>query len=349
MATVTEHAHPPATASDHRAPWRAVDYLAIIGTAFIALQAYVWISWLADGIHQQTRYRNTGSFAFVAACAFEITGVALLLGVGTWMIRQCRAQRTLTFDAKFCLAALLSMWLDPVANFVQPSWFYSENWLNTNDWVPNIPLHQRTVPMIETPLMNICTYSAGFLLIVIAINAAMRAAHTRWPGLSPARLCGVAGLAGIVIFTIFLTPGYLFHLWAYPGQPDTLAIGTGTLRNPITEYALVPLIMFVPLSAWRYFHNDSGEHWLERDLDRHAPARRTWVSLLAMIGLFNVILLSTELVHTGFATYSTRFPNLPRAIIANVCDIPGQHMHTAYGACPGSPGYTLPLASTPTR
>jgi hypothetical protein len=348
MTSVAERAPQPDAIAAAKTPWRAVHYLAIVGACLLAVQAYVWVSWLADGVHQKTRFRDTGSLAFVAACAFEVAGLALLLGVGTWMVKQCRARGWLSFDAKFCLAALLSMWLDPVANFAQPSWFYSENWLNTNDWVPNIPLHQRTVPMIETPLMNICTYSAGFLLIVIAINTVMRAAHNRWPALSPARLCGVAAIAEIGIFTMFLTPGYILHLWAYPGQPDALAIGAGALRNPVTEYALVPLVMFVPLAAWRYFHNDQGEHWLERDLDRHARFRRPWISLLAMIGLFNLILLSTELLHTATATYSARFPTLPNAIIAGVCTVPGGHAHTAYGPCPGSPGYRLRLASSAT-
>ena len=65
-----------------------------------------------------------------------------------------------------------------------------------------------------------------------------------------------------------------------------------------------------------------------------------------MVGFFNLVLLGTELLHVGLATYSDPFPpNLPRPIIANVCDPPGHH-GSPYGPCPGSPGYKLPLASS---
>jgi hypothetical protein len=166
MVTVAaREAGPDGTA---RARWGAAHYLALTGSVLLAVQACVWISWLADGVHQETAYRSVGSTAWYAARIFEASGVALLVGVGGWVIAQCLRQRRFTFDAKFCLAGLLSYWLDPVANFAQPSWFYSQNLINVNDWVRHIPMHQRTVEMIEAPLLVVPTYAVGFLVIVVA-------------------------------------------------------------------------------------------------------------------------------------------------------------------------------------
>lgn len=344
MAVVTERGQPAARGTAQ--PLRLVHYLAIAGAVLLAFQLSVWIAWLADGVHQETAFRTHGSTSWYAARAFEVGGILMLIGVGGWVIAGCRREGRLTFDAKFCIAGLLSFWLDPVANFAQPSWFYSQNWVNVNDWIPDMPMHQRTVEMIEAPLINVSTYTVGFLLIVIAINAAMRAAARRWPSISAARLLAVASVAALAIFVAFLLPGFLLELWAYPGQPDELALLSGANRIPITEWALVPLVMFVPLAAWRFFADDRGRHLLERDLERHRPRLRQPLSLLAMVGLFNLILLSVEMLHVGFATYSDPFPRtLPKPIIAEVCDPPGQ-TGPAYGPCPGTPGYKLPLSST---
>ncbi len=343
MATV---AQPRTAAQPAENTWKAAHYLAVIGVALLAVQLYVWIAWLADGPTQQTEFRSYGSASWYAARIGEGIAIALVLGVGTWVVRGCIAARRLTFDAKFCIAGLLTYWLDPTANFAQPIFIYSQNWVNVTDWVHYIPLHQRTVPMIEAPLFVAPMYACGFLVIATIVNWVMRTARRLRPTLSTARLIGVTVAAAIVMDILFEWPFYLLHLWAFTGAPDELSIFSGASRFPWAEWLVIGIFLFAPLAMMRYFVNDRGERLVERGLDKLRPGWQTPVSLLAMVGFFNLLLITCSILQVNIATYSDPYPDLPADVISRTCDVPGEPASTAYGPCPGSPGYRLPLSET---
>jgi Spirocyclase AveC-like len=330
---------------DRASTWRPVQYLALAGGLLLGLQLYVWVRWAVHGVHGETAFRNHGSASWYGALVFQAAAVLLFVGVLGWLIHRCRKERRLTFDMKFCIAGLLTYWIDPFANFAQPAFFYSENLVNVNDWIGQVPLHQRTASMIEAPLMIAPTYAVGFLLLIIAINGVMRATRRRWPEISIARLLAVTALTGMLADALFELVPLLLHLWAYPGQPHALGILSGAARNPSAEYMVIGAFLFTPLAALRFFVDDRGQRLLERGLQRHRPALRPLLSLLATVGFFNLLLLGVSVIQDDLSTYADRYPSMPKALIGRVCDLPG-HAGTAYGPCPGSPGYEIPIAHT---
>src|ERR1700722_1271763 len=117
-----------------RRPWGPAQYLALTAMPLLAYQAWTLVAWLAAGPHQITAYRSYGSFGWYAARAIELARALAVVAILARLVRQCRTQRRLTFDAMLFIGLLLTVFWDTIVNFVEPLWFYSSNWLNLNDW-----------------------------------------------------------------------------------------------------------------------------------------------------------------------------------------------------------------------
>jgi hypothetical protein len=329
-----------------RSHWGPSQYLASVGAACVAMQAYVWVAWLLAGPTSVTSFRDEGSGSWYLARVSEGLLVVLLVLVGAWVVRGCLRERRLTFDAKLCIGGLLTYWCNCLENFVQPLFLYSRNWTNVTDWVQQVPFHQRAIgPMIDAPVFMIPLYTVGFLLVAMLINIPMRVARRRWPTISNARLIALALAAGVVFDMIFETPYYTLHAWAFPGAPHELSLYSGASRFPFAEYLIVGAIVFGGIASLRFFTDDRGRRVGERGLDRYSPAVRRAVSLLAITGFTNLMLLAISAIQVVLGAWADPYPQLPLHLNGQLCDPPGQHA-TAYGPCPGSPGYRVPLGST---
>ena len=321
-------------------PWSPAHYLALAAVPLLAYQAWTLVAWLIAGPHQITAYRSYGSLSWYAARAIEVLLVLAVTAILVRLVRECRAQRRLTFDAMLFIGLLLTVFWDTVVNFVEPLWCYSTDWLNLNEWWGHAPLDLNPAAGHGPfPVLALGLLYPFFVVDAIIICAVMRRAQRRWPAISSARLVAIgfvpASLIGAALSLVMILP----HLWGGPGMP--LSMLGGDYRYSIGEFLYIGL-WSTTLASLRYFVNDRGERLTERGLERVPPRGRTAVALLATIAVCNlsVILWSAPLVLTGLE--ATRYPNYPRSLSNVICDTPGLH-GSAYGPCPGSPGFRVPL------
>ena len=335
--TLTRDANRAPAGAPATRPWQLPHYLAGLGILSVVWGAVTVIPWLLDGPEPVTGYARSGSGSWYAARIYEAVALLLSAGVATVVIRQCRRERRLTFDAKFCIAWFLMFWVDPVINMVAPIWMYSSNWVNLSAWCGHMPLVLNAdCGRIPEPVLFMWPlYTFGFLAFVMIANAGMRAAKRRWPHLSTAKLVGLAAIGGMLLDLALELPMYHLHLWGFPGAPGELALMGGTNRYPLVQVVFGALV-FSPCALLRYCKNDRGETVTERGLETLSPRGRAVVSTMATHGLVFIIAMVVTIGSVAYGMYSDPYPRMPAHLVNGMCDAPGI-TGTAYGACPGSP------------
>jgi hypothetical protein len=343
MAVAEVAAALPAQPERARRRWRYQHCLALFALAVLIYETWGWTSYWLSGPVQITKYRDTSDISWYVACIYEALSVCTLVGVGGWVLRKVLRERRLGIEAMFCIAGFFTYWNDPMSNFVQPLFFNSSNWINLNEWTGNFPLVRNPDAgrMPEPVLFGLPLYLTGFLAFALILSYLLRRIRNRWPGLGWFQLILCAVGLGVLIDVALEVPMYLVGLWAYPGQPSLgLFAGTGH-RYPVTE-ALAGGLFFGVLTAMIFFRDDRGRTVMEQGLDHLNTRRRTALTLLALIGVFNLAYGIDNAWWVAWGLDSTAYHHMAPSTVAGMCDAPGIS-HTRYGACPGSPGYRLPL------
>ncbi|HVW34338.1 MAG TPA: spirocyclase AveC family protein [Acidimicrobiia bacterium] len=336
----TRSAPAPAIAGGRpRRPAPLVPVLAVAGAGCVALQLGVYTAWLAAGPRQVTEYRDPASASWYAARFFEAVIVVVAVGMLVHVVRCCRRERRLTFDAMLCLAGAAAYWIDPIDNWLQPLFMYSSNWVNLSNWSGHVPLvvNPDAGRMPEPVLFIGLSYAFGFPLFIMVINAAMARLRRRWPNLGPATLVGLAVLAGAAVDVAFELPMFLLRTWAYPGTPDAGLFPHRATKFPLVEI-VVAGVVFGGLAALRFFRDDRGRTVLERRAGALPGRWRAPATALALVAVTNGAFLTAGMVEMAVGLYAAPYRPMPAHLVNGLCG-PG----TRYGACPGSPGYRLPL------
>jgi hypothetical protein len=340
----TRTAPAPRTVTAEPRRWGTiVPALALAGAGCLAVQGWVWLSWLADGPEPVRQYRDHDSTSWYVARFFEGLIVLVAVGMLVHLVRSCRRERRLTFDAMLCLAGAAAYWIDPIDNWLQPLFMYSSNWVNLANWSGHVPfvVNPDAGRMPEPVLFIGLCYTFGFPAFLMVINAGMGWARRRWPGLSFARLLGLTLLAGAAIDVIFELPMFKLRMWAYPGTPDVGIFPHGATKFPLVEIAVAGLV-FGGLAALRFFKDDRGRNVLERGAAHLKPRLRGPASVLALVAVTNVAFFTAGVVEMAVGLYAAPYKKMPAHLVNGLCDAPG-FTGTRYGPCPGSPGYRIPL------
>ena len=267
--------------------WLLPHYLALAGALLLALQAWVLGSWLADGPRQVTEFRAGGGSSHAVAIVVQIAVVLIGVGMSAHLVRTCRREHRLTFDAQLAIAMLLTAWLDPLPNFVQPVWFLSSELVNVTSWGGHYPLQVNPVAgdLPWPVVLLVGVYAFGVLGIVMALNALTRAIGRRWPLLSRAQLVAITYAAIVVLHPLLEAPIIGLHIWVLAGSPA----GDGWHRiHPAYSWFQAPMASFMigTLAAWRLLLTMTAASDRRRARpDRVDPRRRTALSLLALIAL----------------------------------------------------------------
>lgn len=323
-----------------RRVWGPAHYLALGAIPLLVYQVWTWVSWLGSGPYQVTAERSYGSFSWYAAHAIEIVLALAVGGLVAMLVRQCWAQRRLTFDAMLFIGLVLTVFWDTVVNFVEPLWFYSTNWVNVNNWWGYAPfVINPAAGHGPNPLLVLVLLYALGTLEAMTICKVMHSAEGRWPGISRARLITVAFVSASLIGMALSLTMILPHLWGGPGAP--FSILGGEYRYSLLEFLYIGA-WSTTLACLRFFVNDRGERVTERGLADLRPRSRTAIVLLATIAACNlsVIVWSVPIMFMGINT--AQYPDYPPSLSNIICDTPGRH-GTDYGPCPGSPGFRIPV------
>lgn len=316
-ATVSEQSTAVARARRNR----PVVWWAGFGAAVVALQLYVYGSWITGphfravptGPDPVPDYQKT--WAIVLQIGYTTTAVL----VTAWVVRSCVRQRRMTFDAKLLLGWWSILWLDPAQFFLRPVNLYNSYYFNRGSWTPYIPgwISPNMENFPNPWFLEGAAY--GFMLVSsIMTCAALRAVRRRWPRIPNVGLFAVAWVGlGIGIFLLeeflMIRPGWL----SWSGVPHELAIFAGTeYQFPWTE-AFFYGATCAAMASLRFWRDDRGQSVVERGADSVSVRRRAFVSTLAVIGFANVVMIAYNICMITQSLYVDPFPDTYKSYMLN--------------------------------
>jgi hypothetical protein len=342
-----------ATARTEAPPNRRVPpalILALVGALIVGYALWTWGSWLADGPSQITASRDPESASRWIARGYEAIMVVVAIGLTIRIVRECRRAHRLVFDGVMVIAGFFTLFWDPMVNWMQPNFMYSSQWINLNTWVANAPgAVNPTANLMPQPVFIMLIYPFGLLAFAMILNAGMRWLRGRFPRTSNVELIAFTYVYGWFLAFCLEAPAFLSNLWGLPGAPAQFSLFGNDQRFAWAEY-LTTAIVFTTFASVRFFRNDKGQTIGERGLDNYGPAMRTGIAILATTTLFAMSMWALLLVQIPGGLHSSPYPDgYPAHQINGLCNIPGNPNSTkptAYGPCPGSPGFRMPVANT---
>jgi hypothetical protein len=336
----------PAAAPGGRPPY-AYKVWATAGAAFLAVQAWTWISWLASGPGSVTRFRDTAAPSWkwaMALQAFQVVSTAAVLVAVARHARRCRA---VTLNVLYVLGCLCLVWLDPMLNYFRVGFFYSSNFVNVESWLGHIP--GQVAPYVNlTPqplLWEVATYTGVFLAFTLLLARVWKRLAARFPSAPwAAYFAGTLG-AAVILNLVLELPFVRTGLFAYPAAWHGLALWGGeTYQFPLAE-SLGASLFWTASTALFMTAGRDGLTAVERGVEAVGSARRrVGVRFLAVTGFLHVIFLAFPmgLAQVG-PLYTDRFPpGYPAHLHNGWCGDEGQ----PYGPCP-APGVPWSARSGP--
>ena len=307
-----------------------------IGVVFLLVQAWTWITWLADGPEQITRFRNTSLPSWKWAIGLQVTQVVVMITVLAAVARDARRQRAVTFSVLYVAGCLCLVWLDPMLNYFRIGFFYSSNLLNLESWLGHVP--GQLAPFVNlTPqplLWEIATYTGVFIAYTLLLERVWRALGRRFPGASAAVLFAATLGVAISLNLLLELPFVRTGVFAYPAASHSFALWGGeTYQFPLVE-SLGASLFWTASAALAVSRRPDGLTAVERGVEViPSTRRRTAARFLAMTGYLHVIFLAFPM---GLAQlgpfYTDEFPKGYSADLHNGwCGDEGQ----PYGPCPG--------------
>ncbi len=296
MATLT--APPPSTPAPALEGRRArpVLWWAAIGGGFVLLQAYIFTSWIASGDATPT---ETGPDKLSTATSiwlegFQALSIVLAVLIVAWVIRQCRREGRITFDAMLVTAWVFLYWQDPLINYVRTGFFYNSHFINFGSWTEHIPgwvspnAHLLPEPVAFVGALYFWLGPAASLLTFWV----MRRAKARWPRLGNFGIIMCALATMVVLDLVCELIWVRTSLYQYSGTISWLSFWGGKrYQFPIYESILWPM-MWTAMGALKYFRDDKGRTVVERGVERVKSVRsRTPLRMLAIIGFANVAMI----------------------------------------------------------
>ena len=320
---------------------------ATVGAVFLALQAWTWASWLADGPGQITRFRDTSAPEWkwaIALQAFQVVSTALVLMA---VAREARRQRAVTLNVLYAAGCLCLVWLDPMLNYFRIGFFYSSNFVNVESWLGHVPGQIAPyVNLAPQPLLwEVATYSGVFLAFSLLLTRVWRRLGERFPAAGAPFLFGGTLLVAVGLNLVLELPFVRTGLFAYPAASHGFALWGGeTYQFPLVE-CLGAALFWTASAALFVSRRSDGLTAAERGVDRVSPGpRRTGLRFLAVTGYLHVIFLAFPM---GLAQlgplYTDPFPEgYPAHLHNGWCGDEGQ----PYGPCP-RPGLAWPARDGP--
>jgi hypothetical protein len=327
-----------------------VQVWAALGVLFLALELYVFTSWITSGEATPTPAGpdSVPRLTVVVARLWELqVVVAVVACVYLVFVRHWRRERRLSADALMCLGALLVVWQDPAEFYTQPWMTFNPAFVNFGSWAGKIPgtLNPNAHLFAEPILVAPGFYFAMILACAAFANAIMRRAKTYCPNLGWLGLFTVPFCVLCVVNLLVEVLAARLEVLAYPGAIRSLSIFPGSrYQVPLYQVALMSGAM-TAFAFLRYFRDEHGRTVAEGGLDQLGLTARakTVVRVFALGGILNVVMLAVYMVPINwFGLHADPWPTeiLQRSYLTNGICGPG----TSY-SCPG-PGVPIPRSDS---
>jgi Spirocyclase AveC-like len=318
---------------------------AVVGGAFLAVEAWVLVSWVASGDAKPTPTGPTPVPGWMGAALWVIQLIAaasFVFGLWNWVIKPWRATGHLTVDGTLFLVFLTLAWQDSFCNYAQIAFTYNSALVNLGAWNTHLPTWvSPQANLVAEPLLILLGYAGLFFPLLKGLVWGMSQARVTWPNLGPARLIG-GTFAVAVLVDIFVIdgPALLSGVWAYPGGFSFALFPDTRLQLPLHEIFVVAAFL-TSFATIRFFTNDRGETIAERGLDEVARPgwRRSTVRFLALAGAFNVVFVVTADLPYVFVSMNQRA--WPAEVVSTSYLVDGICGPGTTYACPG-PNVPIP-------
>jgi hypothetical protein len=328
-----------AAAEDRGRKVKVVKGWAAAGIFFVALQIYVYGSWITSDHFERTPAGPTPlpGWMKVLLQFWQWGGLAFALGLIYWyVVRPLRRNRKMSSDGLLCLAFLTLFWQNSLISYFNISLTWNAFMINYGGWELKIPgwlaprANHTAEPFVTLPPMYIYFM---FFAVVIGCQV-MNLIKKRWPNLGKFGL-SMAAFGAFMVFDTLLEPLLMASgVWTYPGAIKGLTLYHGNYwQFPIYEAVLFGGCW----AAWcclRYFKNDKGHTVVERGVEelRASPKAKTWLRFFAIAGFLNVTMVLYSVIWAIFGLYSSPWPEdiTKRSYLTNTLCGAG----TSY-ACPG--------------
>lgn len=307
------HTARPAAVRAEVAPRRSAPVVvwATIGVGFLALQAWIYGSWLASGDLASVADGPTPVPGWMST-AIRIFELGSLVGGAAFLwflvVRPWRRAGHITLDGLFTVAFLTIFWQDPLMNFFNPWFTYNTSFIAVGSWAPHIPgwfsPQGNNLPQAVT--MFLPAYAYGMFGQVLLAGILLRRIERRCPQITRVRLIAVCWLVLVVADVIIEQVAIRCGLWAFPGAIRAMSLFPGT-RHQFPIYEAVTLAAFITaVTVVRHFRDDQGRTAIERGNEHlgGGPGRRTGRRFLALVGFCNVAYLAYNLTFSLFGLYA---------------------------------------------
>jgi hypothetical protein len=314
---------------------RPVLWWAAIGMAFLALQAWVFGSWILSG---DARSIPAGPDPVPGATKAWAIGSQIVLSIGAVavigsVVRRCRREGRLTFDAVLLLGWASIFWGNPLENYTQVMRLANGYMVNLGSWIGHVPgVVSPTADRVPEPLVYMLALYFGYgALTTFAVSAAMGRATRRWPALRGGRLF-LATWTGLFVVEIVVESLWArTEIMAYAGGIRGISLFAG---HPAQMPLHIPLLVSLTLTLFAWIHHSPPTRAaLFRGAER--TGRPTLVRVLAMVGAANIVMLCYAVPAQWFALHPGPFPPYRSYLNNGVC-----------GAEPGGlpcPGPGIPI------
>jgi hypothetical protein len=280
---------------------------AAVGVAFLALQGWIYGSWLlsGDAVSRGTGPTPVPGWMQAAIRIFEVGSiVGIVAFLWLFLIRPWRRAGHITLDGMFTLAFLTMFWQDPLMNLFNTWFTYNASFVAVGSWAPHIPgyFSPQGNLLPQSVVMFLPAYAYGMFGQVLLVGLLLRRMERHRPGWSRLRLIALVWVvlvaADIVIEIIAIRCG----LWAFPGAIRELSLFPGT-RHQFPLYEAMTLAAFMTaVAAVRHYRDDQGRTAVERGADGGR------VRFLALVGFCNVAYLAYNLTFATFGLYGDAWP-----------------------------------------
>ena len=302
---------------------RPVVWWAAVGAAAVALQAWIYGAWIASDDFRTVTIGRSEVPHHERVWAWVLQGVfstAAVIAV-VFVVRTCLKQRRLSLEAKIMLAWWAVLWMDPMANYFRPQYFFNSYYFNMGSWSEHIPgWISREGGNLPFPFGIDCAFYTTSVLVTVAGARLMAKVRARRPEIGTVGLVLMTWLClSVVVFAVedlLIRAGWL----VWNGIPGVTLWSHSRLAIPLTE-VLVWGATQTALAALYFLKDDRGQVAVERGMDRVGVTgwRRSAVSLLAIIGFATAAQAVYGIISAPLGFYVGAQPDIPSYLRNGAC------------------------------
>lgn len=281
--------------------WNAIHIWSGIGFFWLALIAYVFVTWLVSGDVQTT---ETGVTPVPESMQFNAVFWQYLLGLMSALlfyfivIKGWQKEGQLTLYGMLYIASQCMWWQDALLNYISPIFSYNSILPNWGSWNASVPgwVSPNAEKMPSPVFLYLGLYPVFFCGATVALVSLLKKLKARWPQMSNVKLVLIMFVA-LGVFAVVAEGTWLrTGLYTYTGLYSPITLWPEeAYKVPVLSIFVLDSLVLTLLAMLIFYRDDKGNTYVERGSEKLTvkPAIKTTMRTLAVIGAANTILFVT--------------------------------------------------------